>query len=106
MKSRKFREHIDRRMLKAKQLLNEGRVKLRYSAPGFFLFVVNGETDDHEVMYREGKWFCDCEWNSIHPESPCSHILAAWLWLKRYAGLKIPFPGKEKEPSKQAQPST
>lgn len=94
MKSRRFQDHVDKRMAKARRLLESGKVKLRYSAPGFLLFSVEGNSDTHEVIYRDGKWFCDCEWNSIHPDNPCSHILAAWLWLKRYVKLDLPFPSR------------
>ena len=90
---KRWQDHFDKRWQKAKQLLGEGRVVLRYSAPSFFLFHVKGETDDHEVIYNKGKWMCDCEWNSLHPDNPCSHILASWLWLKRNVGIEVVING-------------
>ncbi len=36
--------------------------------------------EDREVIYRRGKWTCDCEWFSVKG-TPCSHILAARIKL-------------------------
>jgi hypothetical protein len=32
--------------------------------------------EDREVIYRNGRWTCDCEWFSVKGTT-CSHILAA-----------------------------
>jgi hypothetical protein len=36
--------------------------------------------EEREVIYKNGKWGCDCEWFSVKG-TPCSHILAARMKL-------------------------
>ena len=75
--------NMERRIKKAKRLLEEGRVSLKFKSKDIVVFKVVGDTDQHTVMYRDGKWMCDCEFNSLYPQYPCSHILACQMWLER-----------------------
>lgn len=75
--------NIDRRLKKAKRLLDEERVILTLKSPDIVAFKVIGDTDTHTVLYRDGKWMCDCEFNSLYPMYPCSHILACQMYLEK-----------------------
>jgi len=75
--------NMERRVKKAKRLLEDDRVFLRFRSEDIIIFKVVGDTDLHTVMYRDRKWMCDCEFNSIYPQYPCSHILACQMWLER-----------------------
>lgn len=74
--------NIDRRLQKAKRLIEQNRVFLEFESEDVFAFRVLGDTEEHRVLYRGGKWMCDCEFNSIYPMHPCSHILACQMYLE------------------------
>lgn len=79
---------MGRRLEKASRLLGQGKVSVLYKDGEFVVFRVVGDTDVHEVVYREGVWMCDCEFNSIYPTHPCSHILACQMYLNGAGGEK------------------
>ncbi|NPA76335.1 MAG: hypothetical protein GXN93_01095 [Candidatus Diapherotrites archaeon] len=81
--SRKNLSNLERRLGKAKRLLEEGRVELRFNNEDIAVFRVHGDTDEHSVILRAGIWMCDCEFNSIYPQYPCSHILACQMLLEQ-----------------------
>ncbi|OYT42799.1 MAG: hypothetical protein B6U78_00140 [Candidatus Aenigmarchaeota archaeon ex4484_224] len=46
-------------------------------------FNVKGENEEHFVIFdkKRKKFSCDCQFFALH-EKPCSHIYAAYLFLK------------------------
>lgn len=101
MRKRPNLNNFERRLSKARRLYNEDRVVLVYFARGFYKFKVKGDTDNHDVIYRDGKWMCDCEWNTIHPDNPCSHILASKMLLERL-GITVPLRPSPSRPRSEA----
>jgi len=66
---------------KARRLVEEGLVYLVYSDGDTYVFKVIGDTEPHTVIYRDNRWMCDCKWSALHPDDPCSHILACKYFL-------------------------
>jgi hypothetical protein len=63
-------------MEKAKKLAKTAEIEKIGSS---YYFKIHSN-EDREVIYRNGKWGCDCEWFSVKGTT-CSHILAARLKL-------------------------
>ena len=65
---------------KGKLLLKSGKVTKDMDTEKRIYFTVEGESEDHSVIFeKEKKEFkCDCKFNSLHHKK-CSHILAAML---------------------------
>ena len=84
---RKNLEDLTRRMKKAERLLKEGGVIPVYhsTSDDFYEFRVIGDHEVHTVIKRGKLWACDCKFNSLYPDKPCSHILACMLYLDRNA---------------------
>jgi hypothetical protein len=75
---------------KALRILKEGKVKKDIETDKRIHFQVQGETEVHSVIYDKIKneWNCDCMYLTLR-EKTCSHILAAKLFLKKRAHLKL-----------------
>jgi hypothetical protein len=69
---------------KAFRLLRENKVKKDIETDKRIHFTVQGETEEHSVIYDKVKkeWNCDCIYLTLK-EKMCSHILAAKLFLEQ-----------------------
>jgi len=69
---------------KAVKLLESNRVKKELETDRRIHFSVQGETEEHSVIYDKLKdeWVCDCRYWSLRQKT-CSHIIAAQLQWKR-----------------------
>jgi len=69
---------------KARSIFKEGKVKRKLETDKRIHFEVQGETENHSVIYDKEKdeWNCDCKYFSLK-EKECSHILASKLKLRQ-----------------------
>ncbi len=67
-------------ILKAKQLVNKGKVRKDFETEKRSHFTVEGDSETYSIIYEKGKgeWKCSCKFNSLH-QKRCSHILASML---------------------------
>ena len=70
--------------VKSKKLLESGKVKEEFETNKRIHFRVQGETEEHSVIFdKEGnKFLCDCTYFTLKGKY-CSHIEAVKLLLKR-----------------------
>jgi hypothetical protein len=78
-------EADSKRYLKGIKLTN--KVRVDYSTSKHVSFIVEGEENEHNVMYfteKPGskKWQCDCKWYTLQNKI-CSHIIAVNLAIKK-----------------------
>jgi len=68
---------------KAVKLLESNRIKKELETDRRVHFSVQGETEEHSVIYDKLKddWVCDCRYWSLRQKT-CSHIIAAQLKMK------------------------
>lgn len=71
-----------KKMEKAQKLAENAEVRKIGSS---YYFTIHSKKD-REVILKNGKWNCDCEWFSIKGTT-CSHILAARI---KFNELKKP----------------
>lgn len=67
---------------KAKTLLEQRKVKKEVETGKRIHFKVQGETEQHSVIFNKDKteWVCDCRYFSLKRKE-CSHILASKMLL-------------------------
>lgn len=70
--------------IKAKKLLKEGKVKEEFETDKRIHFKVQGETEEHSVIFDKEKneFSCDCTYFTLKKKY-CSHIEAVKLLLKK-----------------------
>jgi hypothetical protein len=70
--------------IKAKKLLEEGKVKKEIETDKRIHFKVEGETEEHSVIFdkEKNKFSCDCPYFTLK-EKYCSHVEAVRLFLKK-----------------------
>lgn len=63
---------------KGKKLYEEGKVRKEIDSLRRVHFIVQGETEEHSVIFDKGKrsWTCDCRYSALQNRE-CSHIVAA-----------------------------
>ena len=66
-----MRENLD---TKAKRLLTESRVFIKWCMPEHVCAAVRGDTSVHDVHLHSGRWSCSCQ--SV---VTCSHLKAVML---------------------------
>jgi hypothetical protein len=68
---------------KGARLFAEGRAKKDMDSDRRTYYIVQGETDEHSVVFDKKKcaWSCDCKYNSTKVRE-CSHIIACKLCEK------------------------
>ncbi|MCD6403303.1 MAG: SWIM zinc finger family protein [Candidatus Aenigmarchaeota archaeon] len=78
-----MRKISDQLRRKGWYLFRNKKVKVDLITPRRIYFKVEGETEEHSVVYdRElNEWSCDCKYWSLKFKW-CSHIYACWLWLR------------------------
>jgi predicted nucleic acid-binding Zn finger protein len=76
--------------IKAKKLLKEGKVKEEFETDKRIHFKVQGETEEHSVIFDKEKneFSCDCTYFALK-EKYCSHVEAVKLFLKKEKERKI-----------------
>ena len=69
---------------KAQSLFEEDKVKKELETGRRIHFSVEGETEQHSVIYDREKdeWTCDCKFFSLK-QRECSHIKASRLHLQK-----------------------
>jgi hypothetical protein len=65
---------------KGARLFAQGKVKKDMDSDRRTYFLVQGETDEHSVVFDKAKdlWSCDCKYNTTKVRE-CSHIFACKL---------------------------
>lgn len=65
---------------KGRQLSEAGKVRKVVETDKRMHFVVEGETEEHTVIFNKikGQWSCDCRYSTLQKKE-CSHIIAARL---------------------------
>lgn len=65
---------------KGRKLFEEGKVRKEIDTLKRTHFKVQGETDEHSVVFDKEKntWSCDCRYSALLNKE-CSHIIAAKL---------------------------
>jgi len=63
-------------------LLREGKVKKEIETDKRIHFKVQGETEEHSVIFdkAKGELICDCKWSSLK-KGVCSHAYCVMLLL-------------------------
>jgi len=74
-------EELHPRMHKARQLLEDGCVRLRSNRTDLIEASVRGSKSEHLVQITSDDFRCTCDWHNKHAgeRGPCSHVLAAEL---------------------------
>jgi hypothetical protein len=70
--------------IKSKKLFESGKVKEEFETNKRIHFRVQGETEEHSVIFdkKENKFSCDCTYFTLKGKY-CSHIEAVKLLLKK-----------------------
>ena len=65
---------------KGRELSDSGKVKKDIDSERRTYFTVEGDTQNHSVIFEKGKkeWKCDCKYQSLHNRN-CSHVLACMI---------------------------
>jgi uncharacterized Zn finger protein len=66
-------------------LFREGKIKKEIETDKRIHFKVQGETEEHSVIFdkTKGEIICDCKWSSLK-KGLCSHIYCVKLFLGEY----------------------
>ena len=74
---------------KAERLVNHGAVEILRTTILFTEAFVRGDHGPQAtIIYRNGRFYCTCDWGRLHPYTTklCAHALAVRLVVQREAG--------------------
>jgi hypothetical protein len=85
-------EKLQPRLLDARQLVAEGKVRITTRDPDGLEARVAGKNVEHRVTLRGDTWKCTCRWYAKHQGSrgPCKHVLAAQLTVDADGEVQTP----------------
>jgi uncharacterized Zn finger protein len=80
-------EQLQPRLINARKLIEEGRVRITKHAGDQIEALVKGTSVEHRVVIKPEKAQCTCDWKTKHPydRGECKHILAVEILAEEKA---------------------